>query len=441
MSKSTRGGRRPRPVSMLRLVAQFAAAGLVVLAALALLIAYLARQAGTEQAIQSAEDVSWLTAQGIVEPLLTPEVIAGDPTALAAFNTVMQEKVIRGPLIRVKLWAPDGRIIYSDESRLIGNVYPLGQDELDALLQGETDSAISDLDEPENQFEQSSEQLLEVYTGVESTTGEKLLFETYFQFDAVAEAGQAEWRKFAPAALGGLLVLELVQIPLAWSMARRVQRQQQDAERLLQHAVDASDAERRRIAGDLHDGIVQQLSGLTFALDAARLGKADPDNNARLIAETAAQLRRSTGELRSLLVDIYPPDLAQEGLPAALAELAGALERAGLEVVLDVDEARDLPLGPTSVLFRSAQEILRNVTNHSGSERVTIRVTQSAGTATLMVDDDGRGFEESRLQEQRQKGHVGLRALGDLISNAGGRLTVRSSPGHGTRVEVEVPSA
>ena len=441
MSNNTWSGRRPRPVSMLRLVAQFAAAGLVVLAALAVLIAYLARQAGTEQAIQSAEDVSWLTAEGIVEPLLTPEVIAGDPTALAAFNTVMQEKVIRGPLIRVKLWAPDGRIIYSDESRLIGNVYPLGQDELDALLNGETDSAISDLDEPENQFEQTSEQLLEVYTGVQATTGEKVLFETYFQFDAVADAGQAEWRKFAPAALGGLLVLELVQIPLAWSMARRVQRQQQDAERLLQHAVDASDAERRRIAGDLHDGIVQQLSGLTFALDAARLGKADPASNSRLIAETAAQLRRSTGELRSLLVDIYPPDLAQEGLPAALAELAGALERAGLVVVLDVDGARDLPLGPTSVLFRSAQEILRNVSNHSGSEQVTIRVTQSAGTATLMVDDDGRGFEESRLLEQRQKGHVGLRALGDLISNAGGRLTVRSSPGHGTRVEVEVPSA
>ncbi len=439
MSVSTISGRRTRPVSMLRLVAQFAAAGLVVLAALAALIAYLARQAGTEQAIQSAQDVSSLTAQAIVEPLLTPAVIAGDPAALAAFNAAMQESVIRGPLVRVKLWAPDGRIIYSDESRLIGDVYPLGEEETKALEEGGTDSAISDLDEPENQYERPFEQLLEVYTGVQADTGEKLLFETYFRYDAVAEAGQAEWRKFAPAALGGLLVLELVQIPLAWSMARRVQRQQQDAERLLQHAVDASDAERRRIAGDLHDGIVQQLSGMTFALDAARLGKADPDSNSRLIAQTATQLRRSTGELRSLLVDIYPPDLAQEGLPAALTELGGALERAGLAVVLDVDEGRDLPLGPSSVLFRSAQEILRNVANHSGSERVTIRVKRSGGTATLIVEDEGRGFEESRLQVRRQQGHVGLRALGDLISNAGGRLTVRSSPGQGTRVEVEVP--
>ena len=233
MSVTTISGRRTRPVSMLRLVAQFAAAGLVVLAALAALIAYLARQAGTEQAIQSAQDVSSLTALGIVEPLLTPEVIAGDPAALAAFNAAMQESVIRGPLVRVKLWAPDGRIIYSDESRLIGNVYPLGEEEAKALAEGGTDSAISDLDEPENQYERPFEQLLEVYTGVEADTGEKLLFETYFRYDAVAEAGQAEWRKFAPAALGGLLILELVQIPLAWSMARRVQRQQQDAERLL----------------------------------------------------------------------------------------------------------------------------------------------------------------------------------------------------------------
>ena len=135
---------------------------------------------------------------------------------------------------------------------------------------------------------------MEVYTGVTASNGEKLLFETYFQYDAVVIAGQDEWRKYAPVALGALLLLELVQIPFAWSLARRLQRQQQDRQRLLQHAVDASDAERRRIAGDLHDGVVQHLTGLTYALDAARLGQPDPVRDAALVKTTAAGLRTAS---------------------------------------------------------------------------------------------------------------------------------------------------
>src|SRR4051794_29364832 len=261
-----------KPVSVTGLVARFTIAGLLVMAALATMIAILARQAGTEKAIESAQEVSWITARGIVEPRLTPELLAGDPKALTAFNEAMQAYVLRGSLVRVKLWNAQGKIVYSDEFRLIGQSFPLGEEETEALDSSLTDSEISDLSRPENLYEQPFGKLLEVYTGVTASNGEKLLFETYFRYDAVVTAGQAEWRKYAPVALGALLLLELVQIPFAWSLARRLQRQQQDRQRLLQHAVDASDAERRRIAGDLHDGVVQQLTGLTYELDAARLG-------------------------------------------------------------------------------------------------------------------------------------------------------------------------
>lgn len=424
---------------MARLLARFAASGLLVSILLAVVIAALSRQAGTDQAEQSARQVAWLTATGIVEPQLTAAVLAGDPAALEQFNAVINDSVVQGSLVRVKLWNADGRIVYSNESRLIGQTFTLDEEERQALEGGGTASEISDLSKPENQYERDFGTLLEVYTGITGPDGQPLLFEAYFLYDSVTEAGQAQWRTFAPTALGALLVLELVQVPFAWSLARRVQRQQQDAERLLRQAIDASDDERRRIAADLHDGVVQQLAGLTFTLDAARLGPPNPPRDRELLAEAAAQLRRTTGEMRSLLVDIYPPNLATEGLAAALSDLADTVERDGVQVELELADADGLPLPVSSVLFRAAQEILRYVVAHSRSRQVSVRLSRPAGRAILAIDDDGQGFEESALPERRREGHVGLRSLGDLVRDSGGRLTVRSAPGQGTRVEVEVP--
>ncbi|HLL51175.1 MAG TPA: histidine kinase, partial [Thermomicrobiales bacterium] len=353
-----------RRVSVVWLVVRFTMAGLLVMAVLATIIASLARQAGTEQAIQSARQVAWVTARGIVEPGLNDDVLAGDPDALAAFNDVMRRYVVQGSLVRVKLWDARGRIIYSDQSRLIGRTFALHEKGLNALEGGQTYSEISDLTRPENEFERTFEKLLQVYVGVQSTSQQRLLFEASFRYDAVALAGQAQWRKYAPPTLAGLLALQLVQIPFAWSLARRLQRQQRDRQRLLQHAIDASDAERRRIAADLHDGVVQQLTGLCYALDAARLRGPDAPHDGELIRNAAAQLRVSIGDLRSLLVEIYPPNLGEEGLPASLTELARDLERLGLVIDLDVDQTATLPIAASSVLYRSAQEILRNVAAH-----------------------------------------------------------------------------
>jgi signal transduction histidine kinase len=427
-------------MSTVGLLVRFTAAGVIVLLGLAALIAYIARQAGTEQATESARQVAYVTARGVVEPRLDAAVIAGQPEALKAFDTAMRDYVRQGSLVRIKLWNADGKIVYSDEQRLIGASFPLGAEEAEALrIQGSSASEVSDLSRPENQYEIPYKKLLEVYVGVKATNGEPLLFEAYFQYQAVTEAGQAAWKRFAPPTLGALLVLELVQIPFAWSLARRVQRQQRDRERLLRHAVEASDAERRRIAGELHDGVVQELTGLNYALDAMRLGNPTEGQRAQLIADSAAGLRSSIGSLRSLLVDIYPPNLAEEGLASALAELAAGLERAGIAVRLEAEGAEDLPPAVAALLFRAAQEVIRNVASHSGAQEVLIAAGRTDGRAMLVIDDDGRGFDDSRLEERSSSGHLGLRSIGDLLAESGGMLTVRAAPGQGTRVEVEVP--
>jgi signal transduction histidine kinase len=91
------------------------------------------------------------------------------------------------------------------------------------------------------------------------------------------------------------------------------------------------------------------------------------------------------------------------------------------------------------LLFRTAQEALRNIAEHSQAARVEITVATDDGRVRLVVDDDGRGFDDHQLGEQAEGGHFGLRALSDLLGDADGRLVVRSAPGAGTRVEAEVP--
>lgn len=431
--------RAHRPASTIGPVARFMAAGAVVLVSLAGLLAIIARQAGTDDAVRAAAQTTQITARGVVEPRLDAAVIAGDPTALVGFDAAMRRYVLQGSLVRVKVWNADETIIYSDEQRLMGQRFPLSDAEIAALHSQGSASEVSDLSRPENRFETPFGKLLEVYIGVRGTGGQPLLFETYYKYDAVTQAGEAAWQRFAPPSLGALLVLELVQIPFAWGLARRIRKQQVEREGLLRHAVEASDAERRRIAGELHDGVVQDLTGMTYQLDAARLGQPDEARRTELITNTATRLRASIGALRSLLVDIYPPNLAEEGLASALADLTDSLSRHGIDVSLDTEGTERLPADTAALLFRTAQEAVRNVIAHSGARVASISVVYGDDTATLVVDDDGRGFNDVELDERSTKGHVGLRSIGDLLARSGGGLSVRAAPGQGTRIEAEVP--
>src|SRR5262249_48763063 len=152
---------------------------------------------------------------------------------------------------------PDGEIVYSNEPRLIGTRYPLGAGELAALNQGLIKAEASDLAAPENKYERQYKKLLEVYLPIRVPDGSRLLFEAYYRYDGVSASGHRIWSSFAPVALGSLVALELLQIPLAWSLARRLRQRQMERELLLHRAIETSDVERRRIASDLHDGVVQ----------------------------------------------------------------------------------------------------------------------------------------------------------------------------------------
>jgi len=430
-----------KPISVGRLVARFAIAGLVALVFVAAFTAYASRRVGTEQAIAEAKRVAFVSSAGIVTPLLGDDVLTMDRTALDRIDAAVRSSVLRGSLVRVKIWSEDGTILYSDEPRLIGERFELGDDERAIFTSNEQGAEVSDLAKPENRFETDSK-LLEVYLRTETPSGTPLLFEAYFRYRGVTEVGRHLWAQFAPITIGALVILELVQIPLAWSMARRLQASQQERERLLRHALDASDAERRRIASDLHDGVVQELTGVSLSL--AAQGRSESIGRQQVLDASSA-IRTSIKSLRSLLVEIYPPNLQEEGLQSAIGDLLSGLTGRGFDTRLEADLGAAVVDPETAgLIYRAAQESLRNVVSHSGATqvRVDLRIVANSNqqsSVQLRVDDDGRGFSAETLDERAAGGHVGLLALAGLVADLGGVVTVRSAPGEGTRVEVSIP--
>jgi two-component system NarL family sensor kinase len=364
----------------------------------------------------------------LVETALTDGVLTGDPEALAQLDDLVQGQILGESVVRVKLWTRDGTILYSDEPALIGSRFELGEEERELFSTGGADAELSDLSEPENRFERQAGKLLEAHTVIRTREGTPVLFETYQRFSSVNASATRLLRALAPPLLGGLLVLLLVQVPLAYSLARRLQRDHDERERLLAGAIEASDNERRRIAADLHDGIVQDLAGVAFGL-APLAAKAGPED-ARVLDGSVERLRQGVRDLRTLLVEIHPPRLESAGLEAALDDLLSPLRAAGVDTVLDVE-----PGGRhDNLVYRVAREALRNVAEHAQATHVAVRVTPER----LTVADDGRGFDAAERGRRREQGHVGLALLEDLASEAGGTLTVSSESGAGTTVVLEL---
>jgi two-component system, NarL family, sensor kinase len=270
-------GRPPRRVpvrtgsdtSIAGAVARFAVTGLAGLGLLTFIAIQVLNNRGTAEAIRDATALTEIAGRGIGAPYLTPQLLAGQPAAIRAVDRTVRSRLLADPVVRVKIWDSTGRIIYSDQPQLIGARYRLGDAELRALRTGGADADVSDLSRPENRFERQYHKLLEVYLGLRASDGTRVLFELYQRFSSITASGNRLFRTFFFPMIATMVLLELAQIPLAVSLARKIRRGQQEREELLQRAIEASEFERRRIARDLHDGPVQDLAGVSYTLSSA----------------------------------------------------------------------------------------------------------------------------------------------------------------------------
>ncbi len=350
----------------------------------------------------------------------------------------------------MKIWTAEGLIVYSDEPKLIGQTFPLGSEARQMLSCAdrpnpvcEARAEVSDLDEGENEFERDYGSMLEVYGPVWTPNGTPLLFETYAPYDDVVGERSGELRRgFAGVTVSSLLFFSVLLLPIVWWLLGRLKRSQNQREELLERAVDASIEERRRIAGTLHDGVVQELAATSFTV-AGAAARAETQGDARLAEDlhgVAGTLRSSIGGLRSLLVDIFPANLHTGGLADALADLAAPLRSRGIEVTLDLEQdAVDLHPDVERLVFRITQECLHNVRRHSGASSVRIAWRSEGEEMVLDVVDDGRGFDPADVLTRPREGHFGVRVLADVASAAGADLSVSTAPGAGCHWRLRVP--
>ena len=278
-------------------LARFALAGLLTVVVVGAIGVALQRHAARDDAIRDARTLARLAGQGIVAPNVDRPLLTGDPVALRRMDNLVRTKIrSQDGIVRVKLWDRQGQIVYSDLHSLIGQRFKLPKEEREALETGKAEAELTDLSRDENRFDGLQGKLLEVYLPIHSTDGQKLLFEVYQRQSSVAETAQKTWVSFAPALIGALLLLQLLQLPFAYRMARSLHDTRLEREALLLRSLAASDTERRRIASDLHDGVVQDLAGTSYALAAAadRIdGTAGPDVSETLRAVAFGNCARS----------------------------------------------------------------------------------------------------------------------------------------------------
>jgi signal transduction histidine kinase len=196
--------------------------------------------------------------------------------------------------------------------------------------------------------------------------------------------------------------------------------------------------ERQHLARELHDSVTQSLYGITLYSQAA-LGHLTANNLEQVdkyLKEIAETSQEALAEMRLLIHQLRPAVLEKEGLLTALQARLSAVEgRAGWKTSLKADLTTRLPFAMEEGLYHIAQEALNNSLKHSHARSVNISLRQNGPMVTLEIADDGIGFE---VAQAYQVGKMGLTDMDDHAAEIGGRLTVTSKPGQGTRIRVDV---
>src|SRR5271166_6533371 len=217
-----------------------------------------------------------------------------------------------------------------------------------------------------------------------------------------------------------------------------LERHQSEIRALNEQMVKAQEAERMRIAGDLHDGVLQQITSLTLRLGSVKR-QVPPDSEAKTTVNRLQQELIQIGtDIRHISHELHPALLQEAGLPAALSLYCEEFSKVrGLPVACETDESvQELSPGAALCLYRIAQEALGNAAKHSSAKKVQVRLARCDGDVCLSVSDDGVGCAPDQIAKSRGLGVINMR---ERVLQLNGTFEFDSEPGRGTRVKVTVP--
>jgi len=219
---------------------------------------------------------------------------------------------------------------------------------------------------------------------------------------------------------------------------RMVETHQREITALNERMMKAQEQERIRIAGELHDGVMQEMLAVTMMVGSVKR-RIPGDSDARATLDKMQQKLIQAGtDLRQLSHDLHPPLLQEAGLPKAVQGYCEQFSSAsGIPVECHADDSvGELSRGAALALFRIVQEALGNAAKHAQASRITVRLTRADGTVTLSVADDGTGLDRSRLATG---GGLGLVMMRERASQLNGTFDIKSVPGRGSTIRVTIP--
>jgi signal transduction histidine kinase len=223
---------------------------------------------------------------------------------------------------------------------------------------------------------------------------------------------------------------------------RRLEESQERLSALSRRLLAAQEDERRRIARELHDELGQLLTGAKLNLVSLQGGSARPHPGFDALDDTLDLVGRALNAVRELSTQLRPAVLDDAGLEEALHWLLDRVShRAGFDGYLEAEPlGTDIAHETETTLFRFAQEALTNVARHAGASRVEITLRRHGSDIELTVQDDGAGFDAEAVHQKAIQGSsLGIIAMTERLTLAGGRLEIDSAPGRGTRMRAIVP--
>ncbi|HVA38068.1 MAG TPA: sensor histidine kinase [Candidatus Dormibacteraeota bacterium] len=225
-------------------------------------------------------------------------------------------------------------------------------------------------------------------------------------------------------------------------LLRRVSQKEQALRSMVRSQMEAQEEERQRVAGDIHDGLTQQLVGIWYRVHACeRLIETAPQAAREELAVIKARIDESLVEARNALYNLRPSTLDDLGLLPALHSLVARFqEETGVHGRIVAEALPDLPEHYEIALYRIVQEALNNARKHAQAHNLSVLMRTRGDRLAVEIRDDGRGFDSRAMRRYRNAAaHFGVAGMKERAKLLGGTLAVRSAPGHGTSIRVIIP--